>query len=249
MLLWQNNWSITPISDPQDLQNLRALYGLLYRTDADIAQVIEDALKVYWADTRNQIDFDSFASTANEWCGISLKPALGITNPNVAMEAYLNGLKAFPESFTAEQGKPLRLRTKCYGEVSTLGVVNSSLAFNYGLLYPTIKDVFAAVRNGLSGGCTNYQNRWVIAPKETGLARSDRLFEKWLFWRDAGGGWAPENPPYMPEYLGIYGNREFWTTSPACLSDFIILTINATANSHAAALNTQKVGPTPALTQ
>src|ERR1700730_12629736 len=93
------------------------------------------------------------------------------------------------------------------------------------------------------------KNRWIIAPKETGLARSDRLFEKWLFWRDAGGGWAPENPPYMPEYLGIYGNREFWTTSHACLSDFIILTINATANSHAAALNTQKVGPTPALTQ
>jgi hypothetical protein len=37
---WQNNWTITPISDPQDLANLRALYGLLYRNDFDIAKII-----------------------------------------------------------------------------------------------------------------------------------------------------------------------------------------------------------------
>jgi hypothetical protein len=251
MLNWQNNWSISPISDPQDLQNLRALYGLLYLTDAGIAQVVEDTLKTYWADTKRPMDLviDYFAYVAKEQCGISLKP-LGINNPDLAMEAYLNGLKAFPEVFIVETGKPPpRLKTRCYGEVSTFGLVNSSLAYNYGLLYPTIKDVFAAVRNGLSGGCRHYQNQFVVAPKETGLARADRLFERWLFWRDGRGGWAPYDPPETPEYIGTYGNREFWTTSSACLNDFIILAINATANSHAAAQNTQKIGPTPALAQ
>jgi hypothetical protein len=105
------------------------------------------------------------------------------------------------------------------------------------------------VRNGLSGGCRHYQNKFVVLPKETGLARADRLFERWLFWSDARGGWAAYNPPDTPEYIGIYGNREFWTTSFPCLNDFIILAINATANSHAAAQNTQKIGPTPALTE
>jgi hypothetical protein len=95
MLNWQNNWSITPVSDPQDLQNLRALYGLLYLTDTGIAQVIEDTMKTYWADTKRPIDFNSFAfksfwHVANEQCGISLNP-LGIINPDLAMEAYLNG--------------------------------------------------------------------------------------------------------------------------------------------------------------
>jgi hypothetical protein len=97
MLNWQNNWSITPISDPQDLQNLRALYGLLYLTDAEIAQVIKDTMKVYWEDPKKLIDFDYLASVANQKCGISLVP-LGIANPYVAMEAYLNALNAFPES-------------------------------------------------------------------------------------------------------------------------------------------------------
>jgi hypothetical protein len=44
-LNWQNNWGITPVSDLQDLQNLRALYGLLYRTDGEIAQFIGDTME------------------------------------------------------------------------------------------------------------------------------------------------------------------------------------------------------------
>ena len=44
---WQNNWTISPIADPQDLTNLRALYGLLYRTDAQIIQIIYNTLKFY----------------------------------------------------------------------------------------------------------------------------------------------------------------------------------------------------------
>ena len=247
-LNWQNNWSITPVSDPQDLQNLRALYGLIYLRDADIAEVIEDGMKPYWASTNKPIDFDRFARVADQQCGISLKP-LGIKNPNLALEAYLNALKAFPESSIFDDKKPLKLSTRCYGEVSTLGLVNSALAFNYGLLYPTIKDIFTAIRNGLSGGCRHYQNQFIIAPKETGLARGDRLFERWLFWKDASGSWAPYTPPFTPEYVGRYGNREFWTTARSCLSDFIILAINATANSHAAAHSSAKIGPSPALTR
>jgi hypothetical protein len=248
-LNWQNNWSITPISDPQDLQNLRALYGLIYLKDADIAEIIEDTMKSYWASSIQSIDFLRLARVAEKQCGISLDP-LGITNPNLALEAYLNALKAFPESSVEDSKKlPLKLTTQCYGEVSALGLVNSSLGYNYGLLYPTIKDVFTAVRNGLSGGCKHYQNRFVVTPSETGLARGDRLFERWLFWKNSDGTWAPYNPPVIPEYLGRYGNREFWTTSRPCFSDFIILTINATANSHAVAQSTAKIGPSPALAQ
>jgi hypothetical protein len=45
--LWQNNWSITPISDPQDLQNLRALYGLMYLTNEQIAELIYLTIQLY----------------------------------------------------------------------------------------------------------------------------------------------------------------------------------------------------------
>jgi hypothetical protein len=139
------------------------------------------------------------------------------------------------------------LETTCYGKVSTLGIINYSLDYNYGLLYPTIRDVFSAIRNGLSPGCRDYQLKHVIVPDETGVIRPYVLFERWLFWRDANGKFAPYYPPSAYEYLGKYGNHEFWTTSHDCLSDFIILGINATANSHAVAVNSAKIGPTPAL--
>lgn len=45
--VWQDNWTITPVADPQDLRNLRAIYGLLYRTDADVVQVINNA-QITW---------------------------------------------------------------------------------------------------------------------------------------------------------------------------------------------------------
>jgi len=182
-------------------------------------------------------------------CGISLDPPR-IQNPNDAMEAYLNAMKAFPE-YSVYKKSPNQqvkiLQSKCFGPVSTLGLVNDSLAYNYGLLYPTILDVFAALRSGLSPACRHYQLTNMFVHEENGLVRGDILFTRWLFWRAADGSWAPYNPPFVPEYLGKYGGRDFWTTSLACINDFILLGINATANSHAAAQNTQKIGPTPAL--
>jgi hypothetical protein len=56
-------------------------------------------------------------------------------------------------------------------------------------------------------------------------------------------------PPGELEYLGKYGNHEFWTTGRACISDFMVIVINATANSHAVAVSSPKPGPTPALGQ
>jgi hypothetical protein len=47
------------------------------------------------------------------------------------------------------------------------------------------------------------------------------------------------------ERLDIVATYDFWTTASACVSDFIILGINATANSHAAAQNAPKGGTTP----
>jgi hypothetical protein len=249
-LNWQNNWGITPVSDPQDLQNLRALYGLLYRTDSEIAEFIQDTMKIQSASVNKPIDLDYIAK---RWgptlCGISLNPPR-INNPNDAMEAYLNAMLAFPEYSVykkAANKKPEILQSKCFGPVSTLGLVNDSLAYNYGLLYPTIHDVTVTLRNGLSPSCRHYQLANMFAYKENGIVRGDILFTRWLFWKAADGSWAPYNPPTVPEYLGKYADRDFWATSLACINDFILLAINATANSHAAAQNQPKTGPTPAL--
>jgi hypothetical protein len=199
-------------------------------------------MKVYMASTVNPINFNYLAIWAQQKCGVSLNP-LGITDPRDAMAAYLDAFEAFPEAASGEVNK---LYSKCYG--LRPGIVNESLAHNYGLLYPTVDNVFGAVRNGLSPNCRRYQIRNLFIPNENGVVRADRLFERWLFWKDAGGAWAPYNPPSAPEYLGKYGNHEFWTSSPACLSDFIVLAINSTANSHAAAQNVSKpTGPTSAV--
>jgi hypothetical protein len=248
MLNWQNNWSITPISDPQDLQNLRALYGLIYRTDAQVAEFIGDTMKIQGSSTNKPIDMNYLLNFWAPQCGISLNPP-SIQNPNVAMESYLNALKAFPQysssyrllpnqkqnSTDSKQNQQKILTTVCYGDVSSLGLANDSIAYQYGLLYPTISEVF------------QLENMFVS--KENGIVKGNILFTRWLFWKAPDGSWAPNEPPFEPEYLGKYGARDFWTTSPACINDFIILTINATANSHAAAENAPKVTPTPALQQ
>ena len=90
----------------------------------------------------------------------------------------------------------------------------------------------------MSGDSKNFAKR---------IFRQDTIFKRWLFWKDPNGNWAPDSPPSEPEYLGKYDNRDFWTTSTACLGDFVVLAINATANSHAAAQNAPKpTGSTPA---
>ena len=264
---WQNNWGITPISDPQDLQNLRALYGLIYRTDAQVAEFIGDSIKIQDSDTNRPIDMNLVSNIWAPQCGISLNSP-GITNPNVAMEAYFNGLKAFPRysssykllpnqtqdsngnkqnSTGSKQTEQKILTTTCYGPVSSLGLANDQISYVYGLLYPTIEEVLAVLRNGSSPACRHYQLENMFVSRENGIIKGNILFTRWLFWKSPDGSWAPNNPPSEPEYLGKYGGRDFWTTSPGCVNDFIILSINSTANSHAAALNAPKTTPTPQL--
>ena len=224
---------MTPISDPQDLQNLRSLYGVLYKTDHEIAQFITDTLKLFAAQT-GSIDLKWMAMHVQE-CGVS---GTEIENPSLAAESYFGAWNAFPA--------PPNKVSKCYANYGRpLGVVSTtSLAAQYGLAYPDKQDVLAAVRNGLSPSCRSYQlaNLVVADPENPRIQkfRQDTLFERWLFWKSSSGGWAPYPPPTEPEWLGKYGNRDFWTTSRACLNDFIVIGINATANSHAAAQNTLK---------
>jgi hypothetical protein len=293
MLNWQNAWTVTPVSDPQDLQNLRALYGLLYRNDRDIAEVIQNTILIYKS---SEAPLSSLESQAETNCGISLGDPSKKIPPEVvkfaeAITAYFQGLRAFPADTSASKGAPAsppvssaadiqnssssKYRTssanhspsknsisstddsstnsKCFGfPLSAFGVTSGQLAMNYGLLYPSIRDVWTALRNGLSPACRKYQIDHLTY--DTPLGRvfpNNIIFVRWLFWRDARGGWAPYAPPEDAplEYLGRYVNRDFWTTAPACLSDFIVIAINATANSHAAAQNTPKpTGTTPAPT-
>jgi len=307
---WQNNWGITPVYDPQDLQNLRALYGLIYRRDDQIVDFIGDTMKIQSSSTRNPIDLKLLNAWAEVQCGISLGISLngppsdamkvyfgylgvapdaieaylnslgislnapkGIHNPNDAMEAYFNAMRAFPQTSSSYKNstdqtdqtdqtqsstgqkqqatsQQATLKEKCYGDVSTTGIANDSLASNYGLLYPTISDVFIALRNGLSPACRNYQLKNMFESEENGIIKGDMLFTRWLFWKARDGTWLPvKNPPSEPQYLANYGGRDFWTTSTACLDDFILLTINATANSHAAAQAAPKTTTTPATQQ
>jgi hypothetical protein len=246
---WQNNWTITPVSDPQDLQNLRALYSLLYRSDTDIAQFIINTLTLYASRAGGSIDTDWMA-TQQQNCGISwARNGIAITNPDAAAASYFGAWNAFPEpSNTGE-------KSECYSIYGVLGQplgeTTNPLAAQYGLLYPRKQVVLAELRNGLSPGCRSYQLTSLIIndpqTPERQKFRQDKLFERWLFWKNLSGNWSPYTPPVSPEYFGKYGNRDFWTTSTACLADFIVLLINATANSHAAAQNAPKqAGPTPA---
>jgi hypothetical protein len=178
-----------------------------------------------------------------EKCGLSSN-GIEIREPYAAAASYFGAWNAFPAPAS---------ESECYASFGRpLGVVSTtSLSAQYGLAYPDKKDVSAALRNGLSPGCRSYQLANLVAadpqnPRKQ-FFRQDTLFERWIFWRDNSGAWAPYYPPSQPEYLGKYGNRDFWTTSPACLADFIVITINATAASHAIAQNAPKqIGSTPA---
>lgn len=246
-------------------------------------------MKIQGSSTNKPIDINFLVNRWAPLCGISLNPP-GIQNPNLAMEAYFNAMKAFPQYSSSyriltnpeqnssdkkqssaaqrqnsiqdltsasknvlakqagskEESKKI-LTTTCYGDVSSLGLANDVLAYNYGLLYPIISDVFAAIRNGISPACRHYQLENMFVSGENGIIKGNILFTRWLFWKAPDGSWAPNQPPFEPRYLGRYAGRDFWTTSPSCINDFIILAINATANSHAAAQNAPKATPTPAL--
>jgi hypothetical protein len=249
MLNSQNNWTITPISDPQDLQNLRSLYGLLYKTDREIAQFIADTLMLFAAKADGSINF-SYLNTQLQHCGISTTGI--ITDPEAAAKSFFGAWNAFPEPSTTTDEQ-----SECYNTYGVLGQpgpvgqklgqVANSLAGQYGLLYPSKHVVFSSIRNGLSPGCRKYQIANLVDTEKRKF-RHDTLFQRWLFWKNSSGGWAPYPPPAEPEWLGKYGNHDFWTTSRACLNDFIVVGINATANSHAAAQNAPKpTGPTSAV--
>lgn len=250
-LNWQNNWTITPVSDPQDLQNLRSLYGLLLRTDSQIAQFVMNTLTLYAAKKDGSVNVNYMAAQQQK-CGISWSP-YEITNPDAAAQSYFGAWNAFPApSFTPTKEISPTTDTSeqsvCYSIYGVLGQplgqAGNSLAAQYGLLYPRKDVVLAALRNGLSPDCRSYQINYLLVddPENPGQKkfRHDTLFERWLFWRDANGSWAPYAPPSAPGYLGKYGNHDFWTTSTACLADFVVLAINSTANSHAAAQNASK---------
>jgi hypothetical protein len=295
----QNNWSITPVSDPQDLTNLRALYSLLYRTDDEIARFILRTLILYAAKDGTTVDTNWILSQ-QKYCGITLGPnwreiltsptkpvTVSVDDPNKALTAYLQAWNAFPQpagdtgpapalakadmqfapdttfavklsallnhpntsakpnmrvQHASSQTVSNNLKFTCFADTLTpFGFVNTYLSNLYGLLYPGPHRVFVSLRNGLSPACREYQ---IDHLSSNGRFSTDRIFQRWLFWRGAP---YPLPSPEVPEYVGRYGNRDFWTTSPACLNDFILLTINATANSHAAAQNTPKqTGTTPA---
>ena len=244
---WQNNWTVIPISDPQDLQNLRSLYALLYQSDNQIAQFIVDTLTLFAAQNKGYIDV-AWKAEQEQYCGLSpTDQGFIITEPYTAAASYFGAWNAFP--VLAEE-------SRCYATHGRpLGVISTVLGQQYGLLYPNKQEVLAALRNGLSPGCRSYQEANLIDPDpkdpKRKRFRQDTLFARWLFWKSSRGDWQPpypNGPPlgYEPQWLGKYGNHDFWTTSEACLNDFIVLAINATANSHAAAQNSQKGGTTPA---
>jgi len=289
-LLWQNNWSITPISDPQDLQNIRALSGLLYKTDDEIVQDIKDMLEV----SQNKLSKDKYSkkdekegetwdtTSSSDDCGLTLN--YEIKDPTNVLVSYFETLSAFPEledensstkasstktsstktssTKTSSTKTPEGERNPCYGPHFRSGLVNigpQSLAQQYGLKYPTPEQVATHIRTGISPTCRRYQLPNIHQDQDIKDTRHisqqpirGYLFTRWLFWKDANGDLRKPYPPPPGaplEYLGKYGNHEFWTTGRACISDFIVIVINATANSHAVAVSSPKPGPTPALGQ
>jgi hypothetical protein len=295
-LNWQNNWTISPVSDPQDLQNLRALAGLLYYRDQDIWDFVSNTLKVWNVNLsleKEQREPPNKTKTSvSEDCGISPNPGK-INDPTRAMEAYLDAWDAFPDyysqvslkvSFPALANHPAEVTIPAFGSGAAPpfvtinartpasvtvpaflssethppcfvprrlggGITNAGLAESYGLLYPNKDQVSSWMRNGVSPTCREYQlpNILIDRDRPPSTPPQSFIFRRWLFWRDAGGHWKPYEPAVPPEYLGKYGNHDFWTTNRACLADFVVLTINATANSHAAAQNAPKqTGTTPA---
>jgi len=130
---------------------------------------------------------------------------------------------------------------------TTLGL--GTVIQNFNLFYPTPQDIFFQIRNGLSTACRQYQITYRL--EEKGGLKSPHTYVRWLFWRDEQkpGGWGPEllpkdakGVPPSPGFLGTYEGREFWTASPACLADFIVIALNSTAGSHATALASPKGG-------
>jgi hypothetical protein len=93
---WQNNWTVIPISDPQDLQNLRSLYGLLYRTDHDVAQFVIDTLTLFAAQNRGNIDI-RWRSEQAQYCGLLQgNENTYITDPYATAASYFGAWNAFP---------------------------------------------------------------------------------------------------------------------------------------------------------
>lgn len=254
---WQDSWSLNPISDPQDLQNLRALYGLIYRTDDEIAQVIYDESRIYGY------------QVAPPECGISWNPPT-VVDPSAAIVAYFLAINAFPYPSASSSlihcysGLPLRAPTvpaaapavsgigtgtaaapqttaRIVGNGATQVGTAATLNTAFGLSYPSPEQVYSAMHQGISAACKHYQ---VTQLQLGGPAGKRTFFARWLFWKDVSGNWKPERPPagVMLESLGTYGDHEFFTSASACVSDFIILAISATANSHSAAQASPKSG-------
>ena len=174
-------------------------------------------------------------------------PALGATATSSLSfpSVPFNGVTV-PARISPSPGSAPKL---CYGQdVKGNGIVGSALANAYGLAYPNKELVFTSLRNGYSPDCRYYQLNHLLTDNQEAL-KANVLFVRSLFWRDQNGAWKPEDPPKdVPlNILDTLGNHAFYTTQSACVSDFILLGINATANSHAAAQNSQKGGPTPAL--
>jgi hypothetical protein len=136
----------------------------------------------------------------------------------------------------------------------------------YGLYYPTSEDILTDLRNGISANCRHYHFKEIFYPPQ-GANHTKDMFARWLFWMGKGNKLEPYDPTPVSEqsqplsedasddeepkgaryrirlhYLGQYGGRRFWTTTRACLSEFVIIAINSTANSYAAAQASPKAG-------
>jgi hypothetical protein len=106
-ITWTDNWSIGPISDPQDLQNLRALYSFLYRSDEDVARFVRMQEILYeMADPSGKYRYPQ------QDCGITYKistydkkdpksiensiNSAALYSKDVAVIAYLTAFTAYP---------------------------------------------------------------------------------------------------------------------------------------------------------
>jgi hypothetical protein len=292
-----DNWAVSPISDPRDLLNLRALYSLLYRSDQEVALTVYEAEQlvspipipacgIIW-DTTKPVGDENLPMIASDYEGQKL------SNKQKAIVAYFIAENAFqyaspmdpnpdidcynlgPPKATVKQegeqpkanvqppaGTPSTVNVQPPGGTTSLLLLPPSpqvalnsasgntktelpvayLNVQYGVYYPTPSQVYQDLRAGLSAGCRHFQ----FEQRKYG---NTLLFARWLFWRDEKGNYAPYDPrtfdpktEFPLRSVGPYGGREFWTISQACLSDFVILSINSTANSHAAAQASQKTG-------
>ena len=302
---WTDFWSLSPVSDPQDLRNLRALYSLLYRDDNKVAKIIYETMEVYGVQD---------APEAQQGCGISIGASKDpntarIIDATKALPAYLVAMQSFPtvedgnttppaaptgngtsnaasgskkakntsdtgtsdhaaaaSSTKATSAKKAKATTpatattakattesgetkNCFNNNTIQISISASLAKSYGLLYPNAQQVTGDFRNGTSPSCREYQLDHL---RLNGQLDPKRLFARWLFWKNPDQSWGPEAPSAktlktLQPYPGTFGvsNRQFWLADTACVSDFIILAIDSTANSHAAAQASPKGSNVP----